>query len=228
MELNNKELILFDLDGTLINSAPDLATAVNYMLETLDKETFPEESIDLWVGNGALVLVKRALSGSREIDETLDPDHVETALQIFLGFYAKHLCVKTKPYPNVTSTLNALRSEGYRLAIITNKPYAFVEPILEGLNLKDLFEYVLGGDSLDKKKPDPLPLRHACKALDIPIEKSVMVGDSRNDILAAKAAGMQSIAVTYGYNYGEDIRTYEPDIVIDNFAYLITALCPKG
>jgi phosphoglycolate phosphatase len=191
------------------------------MLETLDHETFPGSDIDLWVGNGALTLVKRALSADRVVDESLDPVLVEKALKIFLDFYADNLCRETKPYANVTSTLNALKAEGYRMAIVTNKPHAFVQPILEGLNLDGMFELILGGDSLEKKKPDPLPLLHVSESLNIPVENCLMVGDSKNDILAASACGMQSIAVSYGYNYGEDIGIYEPDIIIDHFAELI-------
>ena len=110
------------------------------------------------------------------------------------------------------------------MAIITNKPFDFVRPILKGLYLDDLFELILGGDSLEKKKPDPLPLLHVCKTLNIPVEASVMVGDSKNDILAANTAGMQSVGVTYGYNYGEEIGVYDPSIIINDFSELLEYL----
>jgi len=218
LKFDNKEAILFDLDGTLIDSVPDLATAVNQMLQKLDREIFSEDTIRYWVGNGAQVLVKRALSGKTQIDEALDPDLFEKALKIFLMFYAKTLCKETMTYPNVSNTLKTLNASGYRLVIVTNKPFDFVAPILKGLEIDSLFEFWLGGDSLDKKKPDPLPLLHACEKLNLNVEQCVMVGDSRNDLLAAKAAGMQSIGVTYGYNYGEDIHIYEPDLIVDDFA----------
>ena len=227
MKFDNKEAILFDLDGTLIDSVPDLATAVNLMLQKLDRETFSEDTIRYWVGNGAQVLVKRALSGKTQIDETLDPELFEKALKTFLSLYAKNLCKETTTYPNVTSTLHTLNASGYRLVIVTNKPYDFVAPILKGLEIESLFEFWLGGDSLDKKKPDPLPLLHACEKLDLNVEQCVMVGDSRNDLLAAKAAGMQSIGVTYGYNYGEDIHIYEPDLIVDDFANIRFAFDSK-
>jgi len=117
-----------------------------------------------------------------------------------------------------------LKSMGYRLAIVTNKPFAFVEPILEGLNLTGLFELILGGDSLDQKKPDPMPLLHVCDTLGVTVEECVMVGDSKNDILAANACDMQSVGVTYGYNYGEDIGVYEPSMIIDDFGDLLKSL----
>ncbi len=224
MKFNNKKVILFDLDGTLINSGPDLALAVNHMLQILNRETFSEDIIDGWVGNGAQMLVQRALSGQREIDENLDADLCSDALNIFLAFYAQNLCVATVTYTNVSTTLRRLKETGYRLAIITNKPFAFVEPILESLTLSGLFELILGGDSLDKKKPDPLPLLHACEKMNVSAEECVMVGDSKNDILASKAAGIQSIGVTYGYNYGEDIGVYNPTVIIDDFSELLELL----
>lgn len=223
MKFENKKLLIFDLDGTIINSALDLALAVNTMLETLEQDTFSEEIIHGWVGNGALTLVKRALSGCRTIDENLDDDYVEKALKIFLDFYEKNLCNATVPYPHVISTLKKLK-ENYALTIVTNKPFVFVEPILKGLEMDGLFELILGGDSLSVKKPDPAPLLHVCKKLGISVEACVMVGDSKNDILAANACGMQSVGVTYGYNYGESISVYEPSMVIDDFSELLKAL----
>ncbi len=220
----NKTLLIFDLDGTLIDSASDLAKAVNHMLCYLDKKPFDEEQIHHWVGNGALTLVKRALLGKRELDETLDTDYTEKALHIFLDYYRANLCYATKPYPDVLTTLTNLKKKGYTLAIVTNKPYAFVTPILKSLKMDGLFAKILGGDSLAEKKPHPAPLLHVCKTLGIAVEASVMVGDSKNDILAANACKMDSVGVTYGYNYGEDIATYKPDFMIDNFSELNSIL----
>ncbi len=224
MKFNDKEAILFDLDGTLINSGPDLALAVNHMLKTLERDTFSEDVIHGWVGNGAKTLVDRALSGQRIIDENLDALLAAEALNIFLAFYAQNLCVATVTYPNVSSTLKALKAKGYRLAIVTNKPYDFVDPILDGLGLDGLFELILGGDSLPQKKPDPAPLLHVCRTLDVNVEQCVMVGDSKNDLLAAKASGMQSAGVTYGYNYGEDIGIHNPTVIMDDFSELLELL----
>lgn len=221
MKFNNKQAILFDLDGTLIDSAPDLALAINHMLKTLGRETFSDDLIRSWVGNGAQVIVKRGLSGKADYDTDLDPALFEKALDIFLRFYADNLCVDTVTYPNVRSTLKLLKAQGYRLVIVTNKPFDLIEPILVGLELTGLFELCLGGDSLPERKPSPLPLLHACEKLSVTPEQCVMVGDSKNDILAANAAKMQSIGLTYGYNYGEDIGEHKPDAVFDDFADIL-------
>jgi phosphoglycolate phosphatase len=224
LKFDNKEVILFDLDGTLVDSAPDLALAVNHMLETLEHETFSHDTIRSWVGNGAQTLVKRGLSGGSVIDDDIDPALFAKALDIFLDYYAKNLCVSTVTYPNVSATLKRLKAKDYRLVLVTNKPYAFIHPLLEGLELTDLFELCLGGDSLAKRKPDPLPLLHVCERLDVCASKCVMVGDSKNDILAASAANMQSIGVSYGYNYGEEIGTYAPDSVVHDFNEILGLL----
>jgi phosphoglycolate phosphatase len=220
MKLENKKLILFDLDGTLVDSIPDLVVSVNHMLNEIGREPFDDETVRTWVGNGVQVLVQRALSGDVNIDENIDKAFFENSLKIFMEFYEKNVCIKTTIYDNVKDTLEALHGRGYTLAVVTNKPYAFVEPILKKLKINRVFKMIVGGDSLEKKKPDPLQLVHVCEKLGFTIKQSVMVGDSKNDILAAKSAGMQSIGVTYGYNYGEDISLYKPDIVIDNFAEL--------
>ena len=218
MVFKNRQLLIFDLDGTLIDSVPDLASAVNEMLVTLKRNPFDEATIRFWVGNGAQTLVKRALSGSEVVDTALDETRFNKALQIFLTAYAKHLSIHTCTYPHVRETLQLLKESGYTLAIVTNKPESFVLPLLEGLGIDDFFDYFVGGDSLSAKKPDPMPLLHVCERLKVTVEETVMIGDSKNDILAAKAAGMDAIAVTYGYNYGEDISSYKPEVVVDDFA----------
>ncbi|WP_345973613.1 phosphoglycolate phosphatase [Sulfurimonas diazotrophicus] len=212
----HKELILFDFDGTLIDSAPDLALAVNHMLEQLGRPPFEETTVRGWVGNGARTLVERALRASSDTEDAAET--VDRALAIFLEFYAGNLAVLTRPYPQVPEVLQQLHQEGYRLAIVTNKPYAFIEPILHSLGMSELFEYTLGGDSLPQRKPDPRPLLHVCETLGVDKERCVMVGDSKNDILAAKAAGMDAIGLGYGYNYGEAIASYTPNLVCDTFA----------
>jgi len=228
VRFTNKKAILFDLDGTLIDSAPDLASAINHMLVTIGREKMSPDIIRTWVGNGASILVQRGLSGKIDIDNSLDPILVEKALAIFIEYYAKHICIDTVTYPRVRSTLKILKAKGYRLAIVTNKPYHLIQPILDGLELNGLFEYLLGGDSLIKRKPDPLPLLHTCEKLGVSVDECVMVGDSKNDILAANAANMQSIGLTYGYNYGEDINEHGPDLCLNDFADMIAAFSTEN
>lgn len=225
MKLTDKTTIHFDLDGTLIDSVPDLTLAINEMLIMLDRENVEEKNVRSWVGNGAQTLVKRALLGKKEIDSlSVDAALFEEGLALFLKAYQKHLCHATMLYPNVKETLEALKQKGYTLSIITNKPIDFVEPLLMGLEIDEYFSAILGGDSLSQKKPHPLPLEHMCQTLDVSIASSVMVGDSKNDILAANACGMDAIAVSYGYNYGEDIAQYKPLGVVDDFATLLEYL----
>jgi phosphoglycolate phosphatase len=216
-----KKVIIFDLDGTLIDSSPDLALAINDMLKQLGRDCFATKIIDSWIGNGVNLLVKRALLGGAAETSHLDPAFFEKALSLFLASYEKNVCVKTTIYPRVASSLNALKTMGYQLTIVTNKPKQFVQPILDTLGIGDLFEIILGGSCLVKRKPDPLPLQIICERLSVTVEECVMVGDSKNDILAANALAMDSIAVSYGYNYGEDISNYNPTVLVSDFADIV-------
>jgi len=226
--LKDKSVLLFDLDGTLVDSVPDLALAVNQTLQQLEHDTFDEATIRNWVGNGALCLISRALSASKNIDNTLPEALVTKALSLFLSFYQDCVCVDSALYSGVKETLTALKERGYRLAIITNKPETFIEPILQGLALTNLFELQLGGDSLPERKPHPLPLFTACQQLKVSTEQCVMIGDSKNDILAAKAANIDSIGLSYGYNYDEDLAVHQPNYLFDNFNELLTVLDGVG
>ena len=215
-----KSLLIFDLDGTLIDSVPDLADAVNAMLTKLGKATFSEDEIRHWVGNGGKVLVQRALSGSQTIDPNLKDDAINEALAIFFDCYHQNTCVRTRAYDGVSDGLNQLKQHGYTLAIATNKPIDFVPTILTQLGWQDHFAYVLGGDSLPVKKPDPLPILHVCEQLGFCVEQGYMIGDSKNDILAGQNAGMDTLGLSYGYNYGQDIRDYHPTHTFDDFSTL--------
>lgn len=211
--LQDIELLIFDLDGTLVDSAPDLALSINAMLEQLGRDTFDEQTIRHWVGNGAEVLIKRALSGASEIAPGISDELYLKAREAFMAYYTEHLCVASKLYPGVAEALEALQSESRPMAIVTNKPGCFTQPLLEELGIAHYFSLVLSGDSLPKKKPDPLPLLHTAEHFSVAPERILMIGDSKNDILAAKAAGCQALGLTYGYNYGEDIALSQPEAV---------------
>ena len=221
----DKQLLIFDFDGTLIDSVPDLADATNAMLTTLGKETYPIDSIRNWVGNGSRMLVERALVGQVEVLKgeltAVEADHAE---QVFFDAYNNISGSKTVAYPDVDSGLKKLQAAGYILALVTNKPIRFVPKILQSFGWQDLFAEVLGGDSLPVKKPDPAPLLHVCNALNINPAQAVMIGDSRNDILAGQNANIDTLGLSYGYNYGQDIRELNPTAAFDDFAALVDYL----
>ncbi|MFT5119360.1 MAG: phosphoglycolate phosphatase [Psychrobacter glaciei] len=218
----NKQLLIFDFDGTLIDSVPDLADATNAMLTTLGKETYPIDSIRNWVGNGSRMLVERALVGKVEVLEgELTVEEADHAEQVFFEAYNNISGSKTVAYPDVDSGLKKLQAAGYILALVTNKPIRFVPKILQSFGWQDLFAEVLGGDSLAVKKPDPAPLLHVCNALNINPAQAIMIGDSRNDILAGQNANMDTLGLSYGYNYGQDIRELNPTEAFDDFAALV-------
>lgn len=224
LKIKNKKLLIFDLDGTLIDSSLDLSVAVNLMLKDLGYKEFDENTIKGWVGNGAEILVKRALSGEREFDEDLSEEFVKKALEVFLNHYENNLAVKTKPYKGVFETLSILKQRGFTLTIATNKPYKFVKPLLKKLELDNFFSYIIGGDSLKAKKPDPSPLLHIIEKLSFAKDETIMIGDSKNDIIPATKLGIDSIAVTYGYNYDEDIKVYKPTAIVEEFQSILKLL----
>ena len=218
----DKQLLIFDFDGTLIDGVPDLADATNAMLTTLGKETYPISTIRNWVGNGSRMLVERALVGKIEVLEgELTVEEADHAEQVFFDAYKNLSGSKTVAYPDVDSGLKKLKSAGFTLALVTNKPIRFVPKILQSFGWQDLFSEVLGGDSLAQKKPDPTPLLHVCEALNVASTQAVMIGDSRNDILAGQNANMDTLGLSYGYNYGQDIRELNPTAAFDDFAALV-------
>ncbi|KRG33332.1 phosphoglycolate phosphatase [Psychrobacter sp. P11G3] len=218
----NKQLLIFDFDGTLIDSVPDLADATNAMLTTLGKDTYPIEMIRNWIGNGSRLLVERALVGKVEVAEgELTVEEADHAEQIFFEAYQNLSGSKTVAYPDVDNGLKKLHAAGYTLALVTNKPIRFVPKILQSFGWQDLFSEVMGGDSLPVKKPDPTPLLHVCETLNVSVEQSVMIGDSRNDMLAGQNANMDTLGLSYGYNYGQDIRELNPTEAFDHFADLV-------
>jgi phosphoglycolate phosphatase len=218
----NKQLLIFDFDGTLIDSVPDLADATNAMLTTLGKETYTIETIRNWIGNGSRLLVERALVGNVEVAAgALTKEEADHAEQIFFDAYKNLSGSKTVAYPDVDSGLKKLHAAGYILALVTNKPIRFVPEILQSFGWQDLFSEVIGGDSLPVKKPDPAPLLHVCETLNVNVDQAVMIGDSKNDILAGQNANMDTLGLSYGYNYGQNIRELNPTEAFDNFADLV-------
>lgn len=196
-------VVVIDLDGTLLDTAPDLAYAANQMLAELDRPALPLEQIQSYVGNGVSRLVKRVLTENR----TAEPDAQLFALgfPLFEKYYAAHVSDKSRPFPGVVEALDKLRAAGYTLVCITNKAERFTLPLLKDTALLDYFDLVLSGDSLPRRKPDPLPLLHAMAEFKIAPEKLLIIGDSINDIQAARAAGCPVFCVCYGYQGGAPI-----------------------
>lgn len=209
--------IIFDLDGTLVHSGPDLARATNRMLEELGMVPYPEEEIFTWLGNGARALIERAIQGrEKPTADTL----MQHGYELFCRFYLDGLCVRSMPYPDVEAVLKELREAGFKLGCVTNKPGDFTRPLLTNLRLDGYFDLVVAGDTLRKKKPDPMPLRYMCRQFGAPYKSVIMVGDSISDIHAAQAAKMPVICVSYGYNQGMDLTKARPDAIIDSFKEL--------
>jgi phosphoglycolate phosphatase len=210
--------VLFDLDGTLVHSAPDLAAAVNRMLCDLGRAEEAMETVITWVGNGMTRLVKRALTGDMQGEPP--QDLFERALALFQQHYAEQLSVLTRPYAGTVAALDALVTRGFALGCVTNKPAMFTEPLLRKLGLVKYFRVIVAGDTTPARKPDPAPLQHACAALGIEPAQALLVGDSANDVQAARNAGMPVICVSYGYNHGCDVREMNPDAVVDSLEEL--------
>jgi len=216
------KMVMIDLDGTLIHTAPDLADCANRMLADIGRAPAPVETVMTWIGNGVPRLVKRALTGQMMAEP--EAALFDRALAIFQQHYLAHVSDLSRPFPGVVAGLDRLKARGFRLACITNKAEAFTLPLLRNLELFKYFELVLSGDSLPKQKPDPLPLLHACKHFGITPEHGMLIGDSSNDVEAARAAGMPVICVPYGYNHGHDIRESHPDAVVDSLEAVETYL----
>lgn len=218
MSLSKPTLALIDLDGTLVDSVPDLALCVDQMMEQLGRPPRGEQAVRAWIGNGVPVLVRRALVGA--VDGEADVDEYDRALAIYLELYEKNVCVDSRPYPGVVDGLEQLQSLGCRLGCVTNKAARFTEPLLDKLELSRFFEIIVSGDTLTKKKPDPAPLLYAAEKLGVEPSQSLMVGDSMHDVDAGRAAGFQVACVNYGYNHGHDIADSKPDAVIGSLTEL--------
>ncbi|MFC5716500.1 phosphoglycolate phosphatase [Pseudomonas sp. GCM10022188] len=210
---------MFDLDGTLVDSVPDLAVAVDRVLVQLGRAPAGRERVRLWVGNGARVLVRRALAGGLDhdgVDEALAAE----ALELFMAAYADNH-VLTDVYPGVVETLDHLRAAGVALALITNKPARFLPELLADKGLDGYFQWLVGGDTLPQQKPDPAALFWVMAQAGVSAGEALFVGDSRNDVRAARAANVTCVALSYGYNHGEPIALENPAMVVDDLRQLL-------
>lgn len=214
---------LFDLDGTLVDSAPDLAVAVDAMLEQLGRKKAGADNVRQWIGNGAPTLVRRALAGKADWEPASARDEAlfKDALSLFYYAYEKMNGQHAALYPGVEACLARLSGYGCKMGVVTNKPEQFVAPLLQKMNIGQYFNISIGGDTLAFKKPDPTPLVHAMETLGGTRGTSVMIGDSAADIDAARAAGIPCVAVRYGYNFGKPADTLGADATVDSLTQLL-------
>ncbi|EKK3977479.1 phosphoglycolate phosphatase [Cronobacter sakazakii] len=236
-KLQKIRAVAFDLDGTLVDSAPGLAYAVDNALYALELPTAGDARVITWIGNGADVLIERALTWARQekaalraaagkpaqTDDIPEEEQRRMMRRLFDRYYGEAVEAGSALFPDVAGTLDALRRHGLALGLVTNKPTPFVAPMLESLGIADHFSIIIGGDDVQNKKPHPEPLYKVMDALQVTAQELLFVGDSRNDIQAAQAAGCASVGLSYGYNYGEAITLSHPDFVFDHFRDLLPA-----
>lgn len=203
--------LVFDLDGTLIDSKLDLALSIDATLKHMGRAPLPHQTIYSFVGNGAAVLVRRALG------DTVTDAEAEEGHRFFLAYYREHMLDNTVPYPGVREALNLL--SGHPMAVLTNKPVRFSERILEGLGLSSHFRYVYGGNSFETKKPDPEGMRTLLRELAVAPREAMIVGDSDVDVRTARNAGTWACGVSYGLGL-ESMGACPPDLMLDNLVEL--------
>ena len=204
--------VMIDLDGTLLDTIPDLAVAANMMLTELGRPALPESLIRNFVGKGIYNLIERTLTGS--MDGKPDADLFQQALPIYERSYKAVNGKHTTIYPGVKEGLDLLRAQAFPLVCVTNKSERYTLPLLDYVALSGYFVQVVSGDTLPQKKPDPAPLLYACKQLQVAPGEMLMIGDSLNDAQAARAAGCPIFCVTYGYNEGHDVHTLDVDAIV--------------
>ena len=216
--LKKPQMILIDVDGTLVDSVPDIAYCADEMMKQLGLPVCGETRVRDWVGNGVERLVKRALLG--QLDGEPDEALYQKAYPIFIALYADNTSRRSLLYPGIREGLDYLKAAGYPLGCVTNKAAQFTLPLLRDLGVYDYFKIVISGDTLPQKKPDPAPLLHAAQYFGVAPADALMIGDSVSDVKAARAAGFNIVCMSYGYNHGIDIRTAKPDAVIDSLVQI--------
>lgn len=217
--VNNIKLLVFDLDGTLVDSKADLTKSINAMLRHYQRPELPEDIIGSYVGDGAPMLVRRALGDPQ--DETF----VQDALKYFMTYYREHKLDHTYVYDGIIEALSRIRAAApsIKMAVLSNKPVNPSRGICEGLNLSQFFAQIYGGNSFATKKPDPEGALTLLDETGVRAEQSVMIGDSHNDVLTAQNAGMWSLGVTYGFS-PESLKTHPPDVLVDTVSEMAEAL----
>ena len=208
--------VVIDLDGTLLDTAPDLADAAMAMAADLGLPEIGLDEVKTYIGNGVSRLVKRVLT--RDLQAEPEPGLFAKALPLYEKHYAAGVSRKSRPFPGVVEGLQAFKGMDLHVACITNKAERFTVPLLRDTGLYPFFELILSGDSLPEKKPSPLPLLHACQVFGVEPEELLLIGDSLNDTQAARAAGCSVFCVPYGYNRGRPVDELDLDAVVPTLA----------
>ena len=216
------KLLIFDLDGTLTNTAQDIADAINYALKPFGQKTYSVEETKAMVGSGITKLLESLLPSTPLIRDGGALSAKETVTNRFIEYYTEHLLDNTKVYSHVRETLSKL--DNYKKVVVSNKRESFSKSILEGLGILKFFDIVFGSDSVPEKKPSPVPILKLLKRYNVTCDEAVIIGDSNYDIEAGRAAGIKTIAVTYGFRSREALK--DADVIIDNFDELLNIL-PK-
>jgi phosphoglycolate phosphatase len=216
--------VLFDLDGTLLDTLADIALALNRTLLEFGCQSMADSDVRRMIGRGAPILIERALiSQSRAIDAAAQATMVERFFHHY-GALEEMNEDSAQPFPGAAELLHTLHDAGLRTAVVTNKQHRFASSLLGRLKLSRWIDVVVGGDTCARRKPDPQPLLFACESLHVPPFASLMVGDSVNDVQAARAAGIEVICVSYGYNEGRDPRTLDCDALLDSLSEIAALL----
>lgn len=219
---------MFDLDGTLLNTASDIARALNRTLEDHGVAPLAVSEVSRMIGRGSPILIERAAAAQgRQLSDADKADMLEGFFRHY-GELEESDESDAEPYPGVRETLRTLHEAGLSIAVVTNKHFRFANGLLHRLNLRRWINIVIGGDTCERRKPDPQPLLYACESLGVARGQALMVGDSINDVKAARAAGIPVICVPYGYNEGQDPRSLECDALIDTLAELPGLLCGRA
>ncbi|MDY0330676.1 MAG: phosphoglycolate phosphatase [Thiomonas sp.] len=220
------DLVMFDLDGTLVETAPEIADAVNDLLRDQQLPEVSEHLIRAWIGQGTRALMLHAYAHATGLEEETvrRTGTLDILMPRFAAFYAERTGKRSRLYPDVLSTLKALRAAQVRIALVTNKEQRFTTTVLMVHGIRHFFDMVVAGDTLEAKKPDPLPVRYCLDAFKLQPDRALFVGDSETDVATARAAGVPIWAVPYGYNHGKSIALASPDRIIPTVAAVVEAV----